>query len=96
MHYMTRLLGSALLSLLMLSAAQAAPAPDQLRIGYQKGSVSMVLAKVYKGKYVNVRGAKLLFPHLDLKIPEVPQPGRVSAHGEAVANDFVPRRTAAS
>lgn len=33
---------------LSATASAAPPAPDQLRIGYQKGSVSMVLAKSYR------------------------------------------------
>ncbi|ARF49580.1 FMNH2-dependent alkanesulfonate monooxygenase [Pantoea stewartii] len=41
------------------------------------------------------RVGELLFPHLDLKIPEVPQPRVVQAHGEAVANDFTPEKKAA-
>ncbi|MBW1253437.1 FMNH2-dependent alkanesulfonate monooxygenase [Pantoea allii] len=41
------------------------------------------------------RVGELLFPHLDLNIPQVPQPRVVQAHGEAVANDFTPEKKAA-
>lgn len=39
---------------------------------------------------------ELLFPHLDVAIPEVPQPRPVSTQGEAVANTFIPRKRAQS
>lgn len=44
------LVRTGLAGLLALSALAhaAAPAPDSLRIGYQKGSVSMVLAKSHQ------------------------------------------------
>jgi alkanesulfonate monooxygenase len=41
------------------------------------------------------RVGELLFPHLDLNVPLVPQPRVVQAHGEAVANDFTPEKKAA-
>ncbi|MGC0794359.1 FMNH2-dependent alkanesulfonate monooxygenase [Pantoea agglomerans] len=41
------------------------------------------------------RVGELLFPHLDLQIPLVPQPRVVQAHGEAVANDFTPEKKVA-
>lgn len=41
------------------------------------------------------RVGELLFPHLDLAIPQIPQPRVVQAHGEAVANDFTPEKKAA-
>ena len=40
------------------------------------------------------RVSELLFPHLDLQVPEVPQPRVADAHGEAVANDFTPQKAA--
>lgn len=42
------------------------------------------------------RVGELLFPHLDVAIPEVPQPQRLHQQGEAVANEFIPRRVAQS
>lgn len=42
------------------------------------------------------RVGELLFPHLDLAIPEVPKPRVVQAHGEAVANDFTPQKVSQS
>ncbi|HAM3284631.1 TPA: alkanesulfonate monooxygenase, partial [Escherichia coli] len=40
------------------------------------------------------RVGELLFPHLDVAIPEIPQP--LNPQGEAVANDFIPRKVAQS
>ncbi len=37
---------------------------------------------------------ELLFPHLDVSIPEIPQPQRLHQQGEAVANEFIPRSVA--
>ena len=37
-----------------------------------------------------------LFPHLDVAIPEIPQPQPLNPQGEAVANDFIPRKVAQS
>ncbi|MFH8134018.1 FMNH2-dependent alkanesulfonate monooxygenase [Pantoea osteomyelitidis] len=42
------------------------------------------------------RVGELLFPHLDLVIPDVPQPRVTQVHGEAVANDFTPQKVAQS
>ena len=39
---------------------------------------------------------ELLFPHLDVAIPEVPQPQQLQLQGEAVANEFIPRKAAQS
>ena len=39
---------------------------------------------------------ELLFPHLDVAIPEIPQPQPLQVQGEAVANEFLPRRVAQS
>ncbi|MFK3661763.1 FMNH2-dependent alkanesulfonate monooxygenase [Scandinavium sp. NPDC088450] len=39
---------------------------------------------------------ELLFPHLDVAIPEVPQPPALQIQGEAVANEFIPRKVAQS
>ncbi|ROR11286.1 FMNH2-dependent alkanesulfonate monooxygenase [Erwinia sp. JUb26] len=42
------------------------------------------------------RVGELLFPHLDLAIPEVPQPAKIHAHGEHVAHDFAPQKVSQS
>lgn len=42
------------------------------------------------------RVGELLFPHLDVAIPEIPQPQRLQQQGEAVANEFIPRKVAQS
>ena len=39
---------------------------------------------------------ELLFPHLDVAIPEIPQPQPLQVQGEAVANEFLPRKVAQS
>lgn len=39
------------------------------------------------------RVGELLFPHLDVAIPEIPQPQPLNPQGEAVANDFIPVRS---
>lgn len=39
------------------------------------------------------RVGELLFPHLDVAIPEIPQPQPLNPQGEAVANNFIPRRS---
>lgn len=39
---------------------------------------------------------ELLFPHLDVAIPAVPQPRQLQAQGEAVANDYIPRNASQS
>ncbi|WP_435947770.1 FMNH2-dependent alkanesulfonate monooxygenase [Dryocola sp. BD586] len=42
------------------------------------------------------RVGELLFPHLDIAIPEIPQPRQHYEKGEVVANDFIPRKVAQS
>lgn len=42
------------------------------------------------------RVGELLFPHLDLEVPKIPQPSAITAHGEAVAHDFVPQKVSQS
>lgn len=42
------------------------------------------------------RVGELLFPHLDVAIPEIPKPYVQHAKGEVVANDFIPRKVAQS
>lgn len=42
------------------------------------------------------RVGELLFPHLDLAVPEIPTARQVQAHGEAVANDFAPQKVSQS
>lgn len=42
------------------------------------------------------RVCELLFPHLDVAIPEIPQPRQQLERGEVVANDFIPRKVAQS
>jgi alkanesulfonate monooxygenase len=42
------------------------------------------------------RVGELLFPHLDVAIPEIPQPRQQQERGEVVANDFIPRKVAQS
>ena len=42
------------------------------------------------------RVGELLFPHLDVSIPAIPQPRQVQEKGEVVANDFIPRKVAQS
>lgn len=42
------------------------------------------------------RVGELLFPHLDVAIPEIPQPQPLNPQGEAVENDFISRRVAQS
>ncbi|WP_017349526.1 FMNH2-dependent alkanesulfonate monooxygenase [Pantoea sp. A4] len=42
------------------------------------------------------RVGELLFPHLDLKIPEVPPVRITQAHGEHVAHDFAPQKVSQS
>ncbi|WP_269564044.1 FMNH2-dependent alkanesulfonate monooxygenase [Kosakonia radicincitans] len=39
---------------------------------------------------------ELLFPHLDVAIPEIPQPQSLKLQGETVANEFIPRKVAQS
>ncbi|WP_435929744.1 FMNH2-dependent alkanesulfonate monooxygenase [Dryocola sp. BD613] len=42
------------------------------------------------------RVGELLFPHLDIAIPEIPRPRQHHEKGEVVANDFIPRKAAQS
>ncbi len=42
------------------------------------------------------RVGDLLFPDLDVAIPEIPQPQPLNPQGEAVAIDFIPRNGAQS
>ncbi|EFG1983104.1 FMNH2-dependent alkanesulfonate monooxygenase [Escherichia marmotae] len=42
------------------------------------------------------RVGELLFPHLDVAIPQIPQPQPLNLQGEAVANEFIPRNVAQS
>lgn len=42
------------------------------------------------------RVGELLFPHLDVAIPQIPQPRQHPEKGEVVANDFIPRKVAQS
>lgn len=42
------------------------------------------------------RVGELLFPHLDLAVPQIPQPRQIQPHGEAVANDFTPQKVSQS
>ncbi|WP_168404232.1 FMNH2-dependent alkanesulfonate monooxygenase [Erwinia amylovora] len=42
------------------------------------------------------RVGELLFPHIDLNIPEVPKPADIQAHGEHVAHDFAPQKVSQS
>lgn len=42
------------------------------------------------------RVGELLFPHLDVAIPEIPQPQPLQPQGETVANEFIPRNVAQS
>ena len=39
---------------------------------------------------------ELLFPHLDVAVPEVPEPAALQQQGEVVANMFIPRKAAQS
>ena len=42
------------------------------------------------------RVGELLFPLLDVAVPSVPQPQSLRLQGEAVANEFIPRKVAQS
>lgn len=42
------------------------------------------------------RVGELLFPHLDVAIPQIPQPQLLQLQGETVANEFIPRKVAQS
>ncbi len=42
------------------------------------------------------RVGELLFPLLDVNVPTIPQPQNLRLQGEAVANEFIPRKAAQS
>ena len=42
------------------------------------------------------RVGELLFPLLDVAVPSIPQPQNLRVQGEAVANEFIPRKVAQS
>ena len=42
------------------------------------------------------RVGELLFPHLDVAVPEVPRPAALQQQGEVVATLFIPRKAAQS
>jgi alkanesulfonate monooxygenase len=42
------------------------------------------------------RVSELLFPHLDLDVPQIPQPRKIQPHGEIVGNDYMPQKVAQS
>ncbi|WJV68706.1 FMNH2-dependent alkanesulfonate monooxygenase [Pectobacteriaceae bacterium CE70] len=42
------------------------------------------------------RVGELLFPHLDIAVPDIPQPRPLQAQGEIVGNEFIPLKTAQS
>ena len=42
------------------------------------------------------RVGELLFPHLDVNVPEIPRPAALQQQGEVVANMFIPRKAAQS
>ena len=42
------------------------------------------------------RVGELLFPLLDVAVPSIPQPQNLRLQGEAVANEFIPRKVAQS
>lgn len=42
------------------------------------------------------RVGELLFPLLDVEVPSIPQPQNLRLQGEAVANEFIPRKVAQS
>ncbi len=63
---------------------------------YQDLGIETFILSGYPHLEEAYRVGELLFPHLDLAIPEVPQPRVVQAHGEAVANDFTPQKVSQS
>ena len=63
---------------------------------YQDLGIETFILSGYPHLEEAYRVGELLFPHLDLAIPEVPQPRVVRAHGEAVANDFTPQKVSQS
>jgi alkanesulfonate monooxygenase len=63
---------------------------------YQDLGIETFILSGYPHLEEAYRVGELLFPHLDLVIPEVPKPRVVQAHGEAVANDFTPQKVSQS
>lgn len=63
---------------------------------YQALGIETFILSGYPHLEEAYRVGELLFPHLDLAVPEVPKPRVVQAHGEAVANDFTPQKVAQS
>jgi len=63
---------------------------------YQDLGIETFILSGYPHLEEAYRVGELLFPHLDLAIPEVPKPRVVQAHGEAVANDFTPQKVSQS
>ncbi|MFQ1678410.1 FMNH2-dependent alkanesulfonate monooxygenase [Pantoea dispersa] len=63
---------------------------------YQDLGIETFILSGYPHLEEAYRVGELLFPHLDLAVPEIPQPRVVQAHGEAVANDFTPQKVAQS
>ena len=63
---------------------------------YQDLGIETFILSGYPHLEEAYRVSELLFPHLDLAIPEVPKPRVVQAHGEAVANDFTPQKVSQS
>ncbi|QDY41539.1 FMNH2-dependent alkanesulfonate monooxygenase [Candidatus Pantoea soli] len=63
---------------------------------YQELGIETFILSGYPHLEEAYRVGELLFPHLDLAVPEVPKPRVVQAHGEAVANDFTPQKVAQS
>lgn len=63
---------------------------------YQTLGIETFILSGYPHLEEAYRVGELLFPHLDLAVPEVPKPRVVQAHGEAVANDFTPQKVAQS
>ncbi len=63
---------------------------------YQDLGIETFILSGYPHLEEAYRVGELLFPHLDLAVPEVPKPRVVQAHGEAVANDFTPQKVSQS
>ncbi len=63
---------------------------------YQALGIETFILSGYPHLEEAYRVGELLFPHLDLEVPAIPQPRTVQAHGEAVANDFTPQKVAQS
>jgi alkanesulfonate monooxygenase, FMNH(2)-dependent len=60
---------------------------------YQDLGIETFILSGYPHLEEAYRVGELLFPHLDLAVPEIPQPRVVQAHGEAVANDFTRKKS---